>query len=137
MHFLLSAPITIDCGGDVTQVANPDTIIQSPNYPNDYLNNLDCKAVVKFAFWQTVIVEFLAFNVEPSNNCTYDWLEIRDGLDSSADLLTSRKCHQNQTLTPLESTGNTLNLHFHTDSSETRSGFQLRVRTPGMHYFFE
>ena len=136
VFFLLLAPITIDCEGTVTQVTIPETIIQSPNYPNDYLNNQDCKAVVKFAQGQKVFVEFLAFNVEPHTNCSYDWLEIRDGIDSNANLLASRKC-ENQTLAPIESSGNTLHLHFHTDNSQTRSGFQLRVHNRGMHFFLE
>ena len=101
------------------------------------MNNQDCKAVVKFAKGQRVSVEFQAFSVEDRWtrwSCRYDWLEIRDGSDSSANLL-AKKCG-NQPPPPIYSTGNTLYLHFHTDHSKTRSGFQLRVQhAPGIHHF--
>ena len=136
---LLSAPTTIDCRGTVVHVTTPGTIIQSPNYPKDYMNYQDCKAVVRFTQRQKVFVEFIAFSVELSRygyNCKYDWLEIRDGKDSSANLL-AKKCGY-QLPPPIYSTGNTLYLHFHTDGSRTRSGFQLRVKyPPGMHHFLE
>ena len=109
------------------------------------MNNQDCKAVVKFAQGQRVSVEFLAFSVEWENrwsrkdswkNCRYDWLEIRDGSDSSANLL-AKKCG-NQLSPTIYSTGNTLYLHFHTDHSTRDTGFQLRVKhAPSMHYFLE
>ena len=127
----------MDCGGAFVHVTTPETIIQSPNYPKDYPNNQDCKAVVKFTQGQRVSVEFLAFSVEYGCcGCRHDWLEIRDGSDSSANRL-AKKCGSHL-FPPIYSTGNTLYLHFHTDRSKTRSGFQLRVQhAPGMHHFLE
>ena len=81
---------------------------------------------------QRVYVESLAFNVERNDNCTFDWLEIRDGNDSNADILGSRKCGNN-IFDPIVSTGNTIHLHFHTDGLERRSGFQLQVHIYGMY----
>ena len=139
MYFLLfSATVTMDCsgviGGPGTQITAPETIIQSPNYPNNYPNARDCTAVVQFAQGQRVSVEFLAFNLEPHNRCVYDWLEIRDGSDSSADLLSTRLCGE-QLFAPITSTGNNLHIHFHTDGSVTKSGFQLKVKI-GKHHNF-
>ena len=127
MHFLFSATITIDCGGTTTQVTTPETTIQSPNYPSNYPHDLDCTAVVQFAQGQRVSVEFLAFNLESDSTCRFDWLEIRDGSDSTADLLSTRLCGE-QLFAPITSTGNTLYIQFHTDGSVTKSGFQLKVK---------
>ena len=133
--FLFSATITIDCAG-TNQVTTPETTIQSPNYPNNYPNGRDCSAVVQFALGQRVSVEFLAFNVESHSSCVYDWLEIRDGSDSSADLLSTRLCGE-QLFAPITSTGNTLHIHFHTDGSVKKSGFQLKVKVGKHHTFYK
>ena len=136
MHFLFSATITIDCGGTTTQVTTPETTIQSPNYPSNYPHDLDCTAVVQFAQGQRVSVEFLAFNLESDSTCRFDWLEIRDGSDSSADLLSTRLCGE-QLVAPITSTGNTLHIQFHTDHSRTKSGFQLKVKIGRHHSLYK
>ena len=123
-------------GGPATQITTPETIIQSPNYPNDYPNARDCAAVVQFGQGQRVSVEFLAFNLEPHNRCVYDWLEIRDGNNAGADLLSTRLCGE-QLFAPITSTGNTLHIHFHTDGSVTKSGFQLKVKIGKHHTFYK
>ena len=122
-------------GGPGTQITTPETIIQSPNYPSNYPNARDCTAVVQFAQGQRVSVEFLAFNLEPHNRCVYDWLEIRDGNNAGADLLSTRLCGE-QLFAPITSTGNTLYIQFHTDGSVTKSGFQLKVKI-GMNGIFQ
>ena len=121
-------------GGPATQITTPETILQSANYPLDYRNNLDCAAVVQFEQEQRVSVEFLAFNLEPHNRCVYDWMEIRDGSNAGADLLSTRLCGE-QLFAPITSTGNTLYIQFHTDGSVTKSGFQLKLKI-GMHLIF-
>ena len=136
---MFSATITIDCnliGGPATQITTPETTIQSPNYPNDYPNGRDCSAVVQFALGQRVSVEFLAFNLESDSTCRFDWLEIRDGSDSSADLLSTRLCGE-QLVAPITSTGNTLHIQFHTDHSRTKSGFQLKVKIGRHHSLYK
>ena len=141
MHFLLSASIDIDCGGTVAQVTTPGSVIQTPDFPSDYLNNQDCKAVIQLAQGERVLIEFLSFNVpfSGSMDCPYDWLEIRDGNDSNADLLL-KACYEKKPST-IVSSGNSLHLHFHSDHKSSKvfssSGFLLKVRTPGMQYFFE
>ena len=123
-------------GGPGTQITTPETIIQSPNYPNNYPNARDCTAVVQFAQGQRVFVEFLAFNLEPHNRCVYDWLEIRDGNNAGADLLSTRLCGE-QLFAPITSTGNTLHIQFHTDHSRTKSGFQLKVKNGRHHSLYK
>ena len=103
------------------------------------MNSQDCEVTVKFEGGQKVVVEFLAFNVESDRNCSNDWLEIYGGKNwharKSATLLAPRMCG-NQLFEPIISPGNYLKIHFHTDSSGTDSGFQLRVHYLGMNKLF-
>ena len=121
------ATITINCGSTTTQITTPETTITSPNYPNSYPNRQDCKTVIQFAQGQRVSVEFLNFDIESHNRCTWDWLEIRDGSTSSANPLGSKMCG-NQLPGPITSTGNSLHIHFHTDGSVVKSGFQQAMQ---------
>merc|ERR1719270_913868 len=77
--FKRDASIAINCGSTTTQITTPETTITSPNFPSSYPNNQDCKTVIQFSQGQRISVEFLNFDIESHNRCTWDWLEIRDG----------------------------------------------------------
>ena len=113
-------------------VLNDETrIIQSPNYPARYKNNLDC-------YWNILSPVGTRLNLMPINmvmekcgkDCTCDYIEI---LEESNDKINGKKvCSlkdfnslnrvQNQTF---ESSVNSLLIHFHTDPREMRKGFQI------------
>ena len=138
-HFVLFLVTTIDCGGTITNVNTPETIIQSPNYPDIYPSNKDCKALIEFQPGQKVSIEFFAFSIEANDNCQYDWLEIRDGSDSSAKLIGSKMCGDCTAphgCAPIASSGNTLHISFHSDGSQERKGFQLKIKT-GMSFILK
>ena len=50
------------------QTANLD----SPNYPNDYPPNVDCKYFISSPVGTNMVMKCNDFNVEPSNQCQYD-----------------------------------------------------------------
>ena len=104
----------------------PGTIITSPNYPNNYDNNDRCSTVIRFAQGQRVSMEFLDFNLEPHSSCAYDWLEVRDGDTDSANVIGSKLCGEDNP-EPITSSGNSLHVYFHTDSSVLHTGFKIRV----------
>ena len=103
----------------------PTTII-SPNYPSYYDDNMDCHITLRFAQGQRISLQFLAFEIEPNSACSYDYLNIYDGPTSSSSLIGSKLC--GETIPDsVESTGNTMHIHFHTDFSVTRSGFKIKA----------
>ena len=127
------ASITINCGNTITEVVD-ETIISSPNYPSNYPNNRMCQTVVRFAQGKRVSLEFFAFNLQNHPSCSDDWLEIRDGSTSDADLIGSKLCG-NQVPGTIVSSGNTLYIGFRSDGSVTSSGFQLEIKVgKGVHY---
>ena len=111
------------------------TTITSPNYPNDYGNHRDCQVSIRFSGNQTVTIRLEAFNVESHSTCTWDYLAVHDGDSTSSSLIGSKLCGTSHEGSTIQSTGNTMTLHFHTDGSVTRSGFKINVNS-GTNYDF-
>lgn len=62
----------------------------SPNYPNQYPNNLDCQWTIQLAREYHVKLTQLEFDLPPHNEiaqCDKDHVELRDGLNVSAPLI--------------------------------------------------
>lgn len=59
---------------------HPFGSIESPGYPNDYLNNMDCVWTIKAPKGNRVQISFTAFNIYYENEtaCTNDYLQIQD-----------------------------------------------------------
>ena len=108
-------------------VTIPGAMIASPNYPDDYENNQDCEITIRFTTRIRLI--FLAFDLEESYpNCTYDYLRIFDGPSSSSPPLFSQGNLCGSTIPHSKvSTGNTIRLLFHTDTSTVEGGFKIQA----------
>ena len=128
----VSAPnVTIDCSSPFDEVTTPGTSIMSPNYPNNYGSGQDCQVTIRFAGSPTVLIEFdPLYNIESHSSCSYDYLEVRDGPSASSSLIGSKHCGATAPA-PIQSTGNSMTLIFHTDSSFQKAGFKI-VANPGM-----
>ena len=126
-----SPTITIDCSSPFDEVVIPGTTIMSPNYPNAYNNSLDCQVTIRFAGSDTVLIEFdPVYEIESHSTCAYDYLDARDGPSANSPLIGgSRHCGMAEPA-PIQSTGNSMTLVFHTDSSVTKTGFKI-VANPG------
>ena len=124
---LAAANIPIDCDSPFDEVTDSGTTITSPNYPSNYYNGLDCQVTIRFAADQVVSITLEAFNVESHSTCVWDYLAVHDGDSTSSNLIGSKLCRTDHVGSTIKSTGNTMTLHFHTDSSETRSGFKINV----------
>merc|ERR1712112_153377 len=111
--------------GSTTPTVPPTTgtsgELKSPNYPSEYPNKFDKTDNIEVAEGKTIKIKFTAFNVESHSSCRYDWVQIIDG-DST--VLLSKTCG---TTIPAEirSKTNKVKVIFHTDHSETRSGWKL------------
>ncbi|XP_068084312.1 neuropilin and tolloid-like protein 1 [Anabrus simplex] len=119
---------------------NPDrNEFYSPNYPMQYPNNTDCVRVLDAGSGQIIKLDFRdEFNIEPSPNCVYDFLEVRDG-GHGYDHLIGKFCGHNHPPTVIQSKGRHLWVHFHSDENIEYSGFsavyESAPRPTGRWYF--
>ena len=124
MHLFI-ALVTIDCDLPYdAEVTTPGSFIQSPNYPSSYEPGKDFRTTITFS--TRILLRFLYFDVEEVADCDYDYLIIYDGPDDSSSQIGTKLCG-NTNPTEIESSGTTIHILFHTDSSEQRDGFQIQV----------
>uniref|UniRef100_A0A8C4D9G2 Cubilin n=1 Tax=Dicentrarchus labrax TaxID=13489 RepID=A0A8C4D9G2_DICLA len=114
------------CGGFIELNDNdPPGYITSPNYPQNYPQNIDCIWVITVPNGEAVQIDFEdEFYIEPTASCMYDYLEVRDGSTSNTDLI-SRLCGNTLPSTQ-HSTGSSMLLRFRTDTSVTHKGFKAK-----------
>ncbi|KAM7390891.1 hypothetical protein PAMA_008881 [Pampus argenteus] len=114
------------CGGFIELNDNdPPGYITSPNYPQNYPQNIDCIWVITVPNGEAVQIDFEdEFYIEPTASCVYDYLELRDGATSNADLI-SQLCGNTRPSTQ-HSTGSSMLLRFRTDTSVTHKGFKAK-----------
>jgi len=111
--------------GSTTPTVPPTTgtsgELKSPNYPSEYPNEFYKREEIKVSEGKTIKIKFTAFHVESGPNCRYDWVQIIDG-DSTVLL---RKTCGTTIPAEIQSKTNIVRVIFHTDYSETRSGWKL------------
>ncbi|XP_055627561.1 uncharacterized protein LOC129769360 [Toxorhynchites rutilus septentrionalis] len=104
-------------------MGNPDQkMLYSPGAPGNYPNNSDCVVVLEAPLGSLVRLDFRDhFHVESSDDCKYDYLEIRDGAHGFSTLI-GKYC--GTTYPPMiTSKERFLWLHFHSDENIEYSGF--------------
>ncbi|XP_005387022.1 PREDICTED: cubilin [Chinchilla lanigera] len=97
--------------------------VRSPGWPDDYYANLDCTVLLSAPQNRTISLFFHAFGLESSRDCVHDFLEIRNGSDSSSPLL-GLYCGA-LLPNPVFSQSNTLYLRFKSDSSISGRGYGI------------
>ncbi|XP_072181287.1 extracellular serine proteinase-like [Diadema setosum] len=114
---------------DMWEVGNCDSnftsergYFMSPEYPFKYENNYDCSSTITTTPGTKITISFLSMDLERHTECEYDYVEIHDG-DSTAATSLGKVCGD-VIPEPITSTGNAMTVHFHTDSSVTRTGFR-------------
>jgi len=96
--------------------------IESPDYPNDYPNNLDKVYTIPSATGYGVLLYFTHFDLEASTDCQYDWVKLED--ENGNPLGPEPKYCGNQAPPPVHTNTNKIIVTFHTDGSVVRTGFQ-------------
>ena len=99
-------------------------VITSPNYPNMYDNDDDCAWLIQVDRNHVVTFTFEDFDVEPHSNCSYDYVALYDGANSSAPLIIQ---HCGQTVpepNTFTSTGNQMYVRMKADGSVPAKGFK-------------
>ncbi|CAB1340813.1 unnamed protein product [Coregonus sp. 'balchen'] len=114
------------CGGGIElSDSDPPGYITSPNYPQNYPQNVDCIWVITVPNGESVQIDFEdEFDIEPTSNCFYDYIELLDGATSDADSM-AKLCGNTRPSTQ-HSTGSTMYLRFRTDASITHKGFKAK-----------
>ncbi|XP_006879874.1 PREDICTED: CUB domain-containing protein 2 [Elephantulus edwardii] len=64
------------CGGVLSGLSG---VLTSPEYPNNYPNNVECRWVIRAAGPATVKLVFVDFQVEGNEECTYDYVAVLGG----------------------------------------------------------
>nr|XP_026694478.1 bone morphogenetic protein 1-like [Ciona intestinalis] len=108
-------------------------LIQSPNFPDEYPQNIDCHyRIGSLSYRNHITVTFLALNIEYHDSCRYDYLDLYNG--NVASLPTIRKFCGTTIPQPINYTTAYMSLRFKTDSSVARSGFSIRYNITGLYY---
>ncbi|XP_029168402.1 cubilin-like [Nylanderia fulva] len=115
-HFVASySALNTACGGTYTSVQG---IITSPGYPNSYPLNAECVWILNLSPGNKITLSFSEFDIESSENCDLDYLEIRE--DSGIGKLISISCGKDITAI---TASNKLWIKFKSDDSGTAKGF--------------
>uniref|UniRef100_A0A8C3YL53 Cubilin n=1 Tax=Catagonus wagneri TaxID=51154 RepID=A0A8C3YL53_9CETA len=97
--------------------------LRSPGWPADYASDADCAAVLRAPLSHTISLFFHSFDIEYSSGCTRDFLEVRNGSESSSPLL-GTYCG---TLlpNPIFSQSHELYLRFKSNSAISGRGYEI------------
>nr|XP_026695897.1 cubilin-like [Ciona intestinalis] len=109
------------CGESITHETYGD--IKSPGYPGNYPPNRDCYWTIEVAAGFVVQLMFGTLALETHDNCTFDFLEIRNGL-LETNLILARYC-SSLSPPPLLSTAPGVWIYFHTDPYVSDAGFHI------------
>ena len=105
-------------------LTHPNGFLISPLHPGNYSKNHECVFNLKAPKNFIIHLKFDDnFQLEPSNDCRYDYLEIRDGPHGYSPLI-GRYCG-NKTPLDITSTGRELWIRFNTDDSIELTGFRI------------
>jgi len=99
-----------------------NTIIKSPNYPNDYDDNLNCTWTIKALFSGRYIVKVLFNDFKLESTCD-DVLKFYDGMNETSNLLGSYCGTTHPEV--IYSTGRYLSVKFQTDNMISYKGFNF------------
>ncbi|XP_076817749.1 transmembrane protease serine 9-like [Clavelina lepadiformis] len=107
-----------------TIITEENGTISSPNFPSDYLDDLNCTWIIQAPLNKLIVIRFLDFQLEGCSHTVHDFLAIYDG----NELLTGvRFCGGNKPKN-FESSTNHVRIHLYTDSYVTDKGFHLNWR---------
>ena len=107
------------CGGTFTKMSG---VIQSPDYPENYPEDVLCQWVIKLSPQYRIRLEFMHLQVEKSTSCQYDFVLVMDGPPTSPTTL-GRFCG-NSSKTVVDSKSNEMTVLFKSDMSMTEKGFE-------------
>ncbi|XP_053305218.1 embryonic protein UVS.2-like [Spea bombifrons] len=114
---------------DVCSTLLPDSTgsLISTNYPSNYPNNAKCYWLIRTPS-DKVFLQFSAFDVQRSADCTSDYFKVYDGANTSSPVLLDRACGAGQ-VPSLVSSASMMLLEFVSDRQTTATGFKATYST--------
>lgn len=125
LRILLFFPL-VSCFFNFT---TPSGIILSPNYPEEYGNNMNCVWLIISEPGSRIHLIFNDFDVEPQ----FDYLTVKD--DGISDLPPLGTFSGNEVPSQLASSGHIVRLEFQSDHSTTGRGFNITYTSKNFFYF--
>ncbi|KAJ8049100.1 Tolloid-like protein 1 [Holothuria leucospilota] len=113
----VSVLVTLSC------IPQQSTVVTSPGYPSKYKNDVSYHVTVRVDAGHVVRLTFEFFNIEEEVDCLYDSIQVYDGASITAANLTEKLCGRDIPQ-PITSTTNVMHIHFQTDYSVRKRGFQ-------------
>ena len=95
----------------------------SPNYPQRYENDLDCRWTIK-----APAENIITLTISEFNTYSYDNLHIYQGTNVHGAIV---RTLSNSESMPFSSTGNSLYIKFSTNSYSTNKGFKIKADAVG------
>ncbi|XP_025103897.1 adhesion G-protein coupled receptor G6-like [Pomacea canaliculata] len=104
--------------------ANPYMMqhIYSPNYPQNYLDNVNCQWRIQADWGYAVRLRIMYVDMEQTKECDFDSVKVYDGASESEPLI---KEFCDNSVSVIYSTGQYMTITFTTDGSFSRQGFHL------------
>lgn len=118
---------TAASSSNVQYFFGPTGTILSPNYPENYSNNATVFYIIQVR-QRPITFQVNFMDIEFSSRCSYDYVKIYDGLDTNSPLLRTLCGYLNYTEIP--TFGDRAFLHFHTDGSVVKKGFNITYTSP-------
>ena len=106
----------------------PSNYITSPNYPQQYDNDIDCRWSISYPGGNNLTLSFLDFKTE-----RYDTLKVYEGTNIHGSLIDTYS--GDNTPSPIVSNGNNMYLRFTSDSTTTYRGFKIGVSGKYQYYY--
>ncbi|XP_074920757.1 astacin-like metalloendopeptidase [Chelonoidis abingdonii] len=100
----------------------PADTFSSVNYPSSYPDNSNCLWLIRIPQHQ-VFLQFDAFDLQPSPDCTSDYIRIYDGSSRNSSVLLDKLCGMGS-LPSLVASRNVMLVEFVSDEATAATGFQ-------------
>ncbi|NXA48350.1 CDCP2 protein, partial [Nothocercus julius] len=114
------------CGGELTALSGE---ITSPDYPENYPNNAECRWSIRAAVGTSIRLVFADFQVESDEECSFDYVALFDGATAAAARL-GRYCGSNSPPRTVSS-GHELLVVFKSDFNIGGRGFKAYFYSAG------
>ncbi|XP_020913979.1 dorsal-ventral patterning tolloid-like protein 1 isoform X2 [Exaiptasia diaphana] len=98
-------------------------VLSSPYYPEEYPHRVDCDWIIIVPQGHHIKLTFTDFDIEYCMFCKCDYVEIRDGKNSSSPFL-GKFCRKGRLSAPMYSTGRYLWIKFYSDVGGRFQGFR-------------
>ncbi|KAH8397671.1 hypothetical protein KR215_004540 [Drosophila sulfurigaster] len=111
------------CGGYLRATSHIQQFYSHARFSNqDYNDNMDCEWTIQAPPNSNVQLIFLTFDIESSENCTYDYVQVFSGMEDTSGPMYGQYCNYMRP-TDIISMTDSLLVRFKTDSSVPMKGF--------------